>query len=78
MNRIKELWESFACAVIPPDASETQYKEMRRAFYAGACACFGTVTMIDDSMPDNESARMLTELDDELRQFSEDIKRGKV
>lgn len=34
---IQTRWEQFASQVLPPNASETQHTEMRRAFFAG-CA----------------------------------------
>jgi hypothetical protein len=33
---IEELWRDFARNVIPDDAPEEQYREMRRAFMSGA------------------------------------------
>lgn len=37
---IEDCWESFSRLVIPPDAPETQIREMRVAFYAGAASMF--------------------------------------
>lgn len=35
-RRVGEMWETFARGVLPPDCGETQRRDMRRAFYAGA------------------------------------------
>ncbi len=36
---VKEAWESWYKAIMPPDVPATQIIETRRAFYAGFVAC---------------------------------------
>lgn len=70
-------WASFLTEVIPPDASETQVTEMRRAFYAGAAALLRAVADIGDSVEDDDAgAARLMALDDELEAFGEAVQRG--
>lgn len=72
-NQIQEAFLSYRSAVIPKDAPDVQISECRRAFYAGALSAY---TLCRD-LPDPESAAMkvLSDLDDELREFPERVKR---
>lgn len=77
---MREQWETYQSAVIPPEAPPVQLKESRRAFYAGAQALLGVVlNMLSPGLDvaDEDVAKM-TELDLELREFVEQIKRGVV
>ncbi len=70
---IKDLWESFAVAVIPPDAPETQYTEMRRAFYAGVVGMFSTLQVGADTLSKNDAMVMILAIKRELIRFSQDV-----
>lgn len=78
MKRIGELWIDYRTHVIPKDAPDTQIKESRRAFYAGAAALFQTlVTMLDPGTEatDADLAKM-DEIENELQDFGQNVKDG--
>lgn len=75
-----EQWNSFAQAVLPRDASATQRREMRRAFYAGAQGIlFGVIAALaPDSEPTAEDLAMMDNLQRELSDFADAVKAGKA
>jgi hypothetical protein len=72
-ERIREAWERYRRDVIPEGAGEVQLRETRLAFYGGAQALFATLTggLSDGSEPTETDLAMMSELDQELRQFVE-------
>ncbi len=68
MNRmlLRAEWDKFARAVFPPNVSEIQRTEMRRAFYAGA----ESILFLDLMMMDN--------LNQELIDFAAEVKAGRA
>ena len=77
---VAEQWDQFARAVLPKDAGETQRREMRRAFYAGAQGVmFGVIAALTPSGDAEEGdVQMLQELHDELSEFGEKVKAGRA
>lgn len=77
--RILEEWNSF-CAAMPEKPSREQAAQMRRLFYAGALSVYGTIlgSLTSGSAAEPADMQMLADLDDELRQFGEDAKAGRV
>lgn len=41
---VEAAWEDYSSGVLPEDAPPLQFKECKRAFYAGAAALFGALT----------------------------------
>lgn len=79
MNTIQEQWESFRKAVIPPTAGPVQVQEMRRAFYAGAEAMWRINMAIgEDSVSEDGGVAILEGVNQEIRQFVEQVQRGEV
>ena len=76
-GRIIELgWQFLRTMAISKDASGTQLKEMRMAFFAGAQHCFGSMMSLLE--PGNEATendlRRLTLINQELEEFIEQFK----
>lgn len=77
MPTLFEQWKSFELAVVPIAAPAIQREEMRRAFYAGAVACFGVVMTAVGPDDDEECATNLEVLQQELATFSSDLREVK-
>jgi len=77
MNRIASQFESYQEKVIPREASETQVRETRLAFYAGASAMFAILEVIGtDRVSEAEGEQILMDAAQELRAFSESVVKG--
>ena len=50
-RRVREAWERFEKALLPPDCSDVQRQETRRAFYAGA---FVVLDVMAEAMSDDD------------------------
>lgn len=73
VKTIREGWETFAKAAIPPDASEIQRTEMHKAFYCGAMIAFQCATYGIAELSDDDGADVLARLDDELSDYAESV-----
>jgi len=75
-----EQWDQFARSVLPKDCSPTQRQEMRRAFYAGAQGILFRViaAFAPETEPTAEDLQIMEDLDQELRNFGEMIKKGRA
>lgn len=71
LNTVAAEWEKFK-AVIPTGASETQFREMRRAFFAGGASMFKLVTDTSELSDDGAEA-VFDGLSDELRSYAATI-----
>lgn len=79
LTSVTESWQSFWKAVGPPDASEIQKTEMRRAFYAGAWAVFCQMRRTgDDDIPEGTGVMHLMSIEAECRTFQRLVKEGKA
>ena len=79
MDRIKAQFESYQKEVIPQGASETQVRETRRAFFAGAQAMMTICQVIaTDRVTTEEGAMILDQTERELLQFKEDAVEGRA
>lgn len=79
--RIAEQWDDFARALELHKTSPVQRQEMRRAFYGGAWALYNlqmneVSVHGDDATP--EDLQMMADLDQELREFAENVKGGRA
>ena len=75
-----EQWDSFARAVLPKDAPAVQRQEMRRAFYAGAQGILHGViaAFAPESEPTDEDLQVMANLEIELSEFAESVKKGRA
>jgi len=79
VQTVKQAWDSFAQAVIPPDAPEVQYAECRRAFYAGAWAVLqGCALLGEPDVSEDAGVLWLSATEAELNVFAEDVKAGRA
>jgi hypothetical protein len=80
MKLLETEWDRFRRAVIPKDASRIQLTETRRGFYAGAWALYSLLMTGFDGGSEETPAdlAMMAKLDDEMREFSERVKRGEA
>lgn len=77
VDSVRESWNQFRAAVMPPNASNVQIQEMRRAFYAGAWAMFCTMNQASAGSED-EGVEALESLNAEMECFAALLKAGKV
>jgi hypothetical protein len=72
---IESGWIGLRLAVIQPDASELQLKEMRMAFFAGAQHLFSSIMTILEpgAEPTDKDLERLDLIDKELRAFIADF-----
>ena len=75
-QRIMEEWNVFREMVVPKDAPETQLREMRRSFFAGASMCF--TLLVNKTETEDLGMVLMDELDAEFRSFAERTKTGAV
>ena len=71
MNIIENSWLSYKKRVVPKDASETQIRETRIAFYAGVVTVWTLFEKLDYSTgePTKEDLQMLDSVDKEVKDF---------
>jgi hypothetical protein len=78
MRTVQEEWERYALSCIPPEAPEIQFRECRRAFFAGASALMNRVIEIgNDPISEEEGCRILSAIEAECRQFCVDVAEGR-
>lgn len=69
-RHIEAGWRSYATEVLPPDASNVQREECRRAFFAGALTAFAAYVEIgDESITEAEGLARLDALADEFSAY---------
>lgn len=73
-QRIMEEWNVFREMVIPKDAPETQLREMRRSFFAGASMCF--TLLVNKTETEDLGMKLMDDLDAEFHDFAERTKTG--
>jgi len=73
---IEAGWLALKLVAIPATASETQIKEMRKAFFAGAQHLFASIMgILEDGHEATENdLNRLTQIDSELRHFVSELK----
>lgn len=77
---IASAWQSYATRVLPPQASNNQRIETRRAFYAGARAFFSGLMGALDPSPDatDGDVAAIGSMEQELQEFAKDVKEGRA
>lgn len=78
-KRIAAKWVSYRDRVLPLRASDVQIIETRRGFYAGALALLEIMmTSLDPGTdPTDADLRKMDDIEEELKDFVEDVKRGR-
>jgi hypothetical protein len=78
-NLINNEWDSFRERVLSPEAPEVQVTEMRRAFFGGAMALFGSLmTKFDEGEEETErDLAQMDAIDKELRDFGARVGKGR-
>jgi hypothetical protein len=79
MKTLAEAWASYESALLAT-AGETQRRETRRAFYAGAQVLFylAVEEAGADDLTDDKGADMMERWHQELQQFAGDVKAGRA
>lgn len=79
-NVVLSEWSSYSANVLPEDAGDVQVQETRRAFYAGAASMLRLVTTgLDEGSEATEAdLQRLTDIDDEVQAFADDVKAGRA
>jgi hypothetical protein len=79
MKTLAEAWASYESALLAT-AGETQRRETRRGFYAGAQVMFHLQVSeaAADGLSDDEGAEVMERLHQELQRFVADIKAGRA
>jgi hypothetical protein len=77
---IGDAWRQYAEHIVPADAPEVQMIETRRAFYAGAIACFqGLMAMLDPGTEATEAdLAKMDALDAEIKRWLADLGAGRA
>lgn len=71
-----DQWKTYERMVIPADAGAVQREESRRAFYAGAAACFGLVMAATEPENEDDCEANLDALDKEIKSITTDLRGG--
>jgi hypothetical protein len=80
MNIIESQWESYRLQVLPVDASRTQVRETKRAFFAGAAGVMAIMRNLAaaESFSDDVAEQILIEADTALREFNQLVFKGRA
>jgi hypothetical protein len=75
-RHLERGWKSFEHAAIRPDASSTQRRAMRDAYYAGAMITFRTLTAevsAGTDEPTPEDLCLMADIDAEIAEFGREL-----
>ncbi len=77
MKLIEVAWLEYVEKVIPPDAPAIQFKECRKAFYAGAGTLFSSImNVLGPGQEATESDLLIMDgINEELQQFLKEAQR---
>lgn len=71
---IDKAWEDYRQLVVPHTAGETQIRETRRAFYAGALLVFEAINTIgEDHVSENTGVDILAQIARECGAFKAEM-----
>lgn len=73
-------WGNFAELVMPPNAPDSQRREMRRAFYAGFHQALVTLehAVGPDEVDEDAGVKVLEALHEEAERFAADVANGRA
>jgi hypothetical protein len=74
IETLKEMWESYLKDVVPPQASATQVKETKLAFYGGITSILSTLADMGRNMNRVESEKVIKAYLLEMRAFAEELR----
>lgn len=78
-NIVGEAWSDYAARVIPVGSPHVQLVESKRAFYAGAQALlYGMLRNMPDTEDEKAEEQFMFALEDELKAFVAQIKKGEA
>lgn len=69
MNTIHDKWVEFQATVVPPNASPTQIREMRKSFYAGIYA-YMRLQLANSEVSEEAGVALLQGWEGEVVQFA--------
>jgi len=78
--RVRDAWTSFERAILPPDCSDVQRSEMRRAFFAGAFSIMDELSKAmshEDDMTDADE-RVMIDLAIEQEEYLAALRMGRA
>lgn len=73
MKLFESEWQQYATVMVSPVSSDAHFREVRRAFYAGAIIFMNTIA----EMAEDEEEKF-QDLRTELREFSARVDAGKA
>ncbi|KKM01142.1 hypothetical protein LCGC14_1797330 [marine sediment metagenome] len=76
-KHIQVGWESYQSMVIPKDASDTQIRETRQAFYAGAALLWQSLMLFldNDAEPTTDDMQRMEDLQVEIDAYGQQLDR---
>lgn len=75
MKYIQDGWDSYRRMCVPDGASESQLRETRQAFFAGAAVLFSAimVTLDPGTEPTDNDMRRMSDLQNEVDAFGQEL-----
>jgi hypothetical protein len=73
MRTIQQIWDGFERAVLPPNCSDVQRNEMRKAFYGGAGAMLAMTSEIAGIENREAAVAVLQGLHEEVAVFAANV-----
>ena len=77
---IQEQWNSYLAAVVPCNASETQRRETKRAFYAGAHGIIAAIMVALSKVEETteEDYQIMEDIQAEAEAFVVELRAGRA
>lgn len=74
---VRQMWMDYR-KIIPPNSPEAQFRECKRAFYAGAKAMMKLLVEVERLAPNEDMAVLaMATIDKELNMFANDVLIGR-
>jgi hypothetical protein len=68
-NPISALWDQFEAGFLPPEAGDTQRRQLRIAFFAGAAAALSTIASTPDPKKEPTRNQLFANMDEVQREL---------
>lgn len=75
---IENAWKDYALRVLPPDAPAVQFRETKRAFFAGAQGLLATISTQLDQGSDQDAFAFMDRVAAELEAYCAAVKEGRA